>query len=778
MSRAAKTVPIVVLCAFIIAAPPAWAYWIPDGVRVSTAATDQMYPQITSDGVGGAIVTWYDYRSGSGYGIYAQRMSSLGTTSWTTDGVALCTTVGNQMYPTIASDGVGGAVVTWQRSGSGIYSIYAQRINASGLTQWDADGVVLCTGTGECDYPTIASDGAGGAIVTWYDGRGGSNFDIYAQRVNASGTALWTANGIAICTATGTQQFPQITSDGAGGAIITWDDYRAGYGIYAQRVNASGVVQWTANGIAICTATGNQMECQIASDGAGGAIITWDDYRAGYGIYAQRVNASGVAQWTANGVSLCTASGSRSKPMILPDGAGGAFVTWYDYRNGTADIYAQRVNSSGAAQWTANGVALCTAPAAQSTPTIASDGAGGAIVTWFDYRNDVHPDIYAQRVNGSGVAQWTTDGVPVCTGAGTQQYPLIISDTAGGAIITWWDQRGATQDVFAQRIDSKGQVRIVAPVIHYVRDVPHDQGGYVNIAIDRSRLDDALESHYPISQYNVWRRIVVAADARTNVSSGTWELLGSFAASHRDQYICSARTLADSTASGNPYSVYAVSAQTTTPSVWFMSAPDSGYSVDNIAPAMPGGLAATQSYVPIGLHLAWNMNQETDLAQYAVYRGTSSSFVPAPGNRVATPVQPEHFDNAWRWYSGYYYKVSAIDIHGNESVFAPAGPDDVTGTDTPKAPASSYLAQNYPNPFNPTTRIAFGLSAPGSVLLRIYDASGRLVRVLVNDERRAGRYEETWDGRDSSGRAVASGIYFYRFVTGSFKETRKMALMR
>jgi hypothetical protein len=172
------------------------------------------------------------------------------------------------------------------------------------------------------------------------------------------------------------------------------------------------------------------------------------------------------------------------------------------------------------------------------------------------------------------------------------------------------------------------------------------------------------------------------------------------------------------------------------------------------------------------------MNQESDLARYAVYRGSSASFVPAPGNRIATPRNPEYFDNAWRWNNVYYYKVSAIDIHGNESGFALARPDDVTGTDTPKAPAASYLAQNFPNPFNPTTRIAFGLSASGHVSLRIYDSAGRLVRALVNDERRAGRYEESWDGRASGGRAVASGIYFYKLTAGSFEQTRKMALLR
>jgi hypothetical protein len=152
--------------------------------------------------------------------------------------------------------------------------------------------------------------------------------------------------------------------------------------------------------------------------------------------------------------------------------------------------------------------------------------------------------------------------------------------------------------------------------------------------------------------------------------------------------------------------------------------------------------------------------------------------VPGPGNLAATPSDPEWFDGEWRWDSGYFYKVAAVDVHDNASVCALLGPDDVTGADSPRAPAATYLAQNFPNPFNPTTRIAFGLKAPAVITLRIYDASGRLVRTLVEGARPAGHYSELWDGRNVIGKAVASGIYFYRLDAGSFSETRKMVIMR
>ncbi|KPJ60611.1 MAG: hypothetical protein AMJ46_06375, partial [Latescibacteria bacterium DG_63] len=202
---------------------------------------------------------------------------------------------------------------------------------------WQQNGNSLCTAANDQERARIVSDGAGGAIITWKDCRGG-NYDVYAQRTDSTGTVLWTSDGVAICTtAAGAQCQPGISSDGAGGAIISWQDYRSGshYDIYVQRVNSSGTVQWTTNGVAICTASNNQEVPEIISDGAGGAIIVWYDYRSGsdYDIYAQRVNSSGTVQWTVNGVAICTASDYQKSARISSDGAGGAIITWEDFRS-------------------------------------------------------------------------------------------------------------------------------------------------------------------------------------------------------------------------------------------------------------------------------------------------------------------------------------------------------------------------------------------------------------------------------------------------------------
>ncbi|HEM47160.1 MAG TPA: T9SS type A sorting domain-containing protein, partial [Alphaproteobacteria bacterium] len=340
------------------------------------------------------------------------------------------------------------------------------------------------------------------------------------------------------------------------------------------------------------------------------------------------------------------------------------------------------------------------------------------------------------------------------------------------------------------------------PEIVAVRDVPGDQGGSVNLSWGASRLDPWPEQL--ITEYSVWRAIepaqavLMAASGAAVLTSapgdapdrdipairveetaaGTfyWKLISTVDAWYLESYSEVVPTLFDSTGVCDERHYFQVIAHTADPLLCWVSEPDSGYSVDNLAPEAPGGLAAAQSYTPGGMLLTWNPNDEIDLAGYRVYRGTEPGFVPGEGNLVAETPDTTAFDGDWNWQPGYWYKVSALDVHGNESPYAVTGPEDVTGDDP--MPVADFLAQNYPNPFNPLTTVRFGLRETGMARLGVYDAAGRLVRTLFEGRCPAGVWTVQWDGRDDAGRAVASGMYFCRLQAGAFRDTRKMILLR
>ncbi|MFB3897285.1 MAG: hypothetical protein ACE14V_13370 [bacterium] len=435
----------------------ALAWNIPGDVPVCTATTEQKFPAIATDGNGGAIITWRDFRDTTTQGgnIYAQRVDANGVFQWTLNGVAVCTALQDQDYPTIVSDSSGGAIITWEDHRLTAKGIYAQRINAGSISLWTTNGVAVCTSAYPQYYPQIISDGNGGAIITWF------YMDICAQRLDSNGNSLWTPNGVAVCTTGTFPGFPTLTSDGNHGAILTWQDTRkGGKDIYAQRIDSSGFAQWTSNGIAICTTSGSEQYPMIVSDDSGGAIITWYDDRNGNNdIYAQRINANGVPQWTANGVAVCSTANDQNSPMLVSDGSSGTIITWNDDRS---DIYAQRINASGVPQWSINGLAICTAANGQHYPGLISDNNGGAIIVWNDGRNGSGTNIYAQRVNANGVSLWTLNGVAIST-AGDQALPTPVSDGGSGAIIAWIDRRNYSAsniDIYAQSITANGFVPV------------------------------------------------------------------------------------------------------------------------------------------------------------------------------------------------------------------------------------------------------------------------------------------------------------------------------
>jgi hypothetical protein len=88
------------------------------------------------------------------------------------------------------------------------------------------------------------------------------------------------------------------------------------------------------------------------------------------------------------------------------------------------------------------------------------------------------------------------------------------------------------------------------------------------------------------------------------------------------------------------------------------------------------------------------------------------------------------------------------------------------------------LGRGFPSPFRGVTRIGYGLPEETRVRLRVFDVTGRLVRVLLDGPAEAGRHAVRWNGRDSGGQAVASGVYFYRFDAGDFHATRRVVRLR
>lgn len=248
--------------------------------------------------------------------------------------------------------------------------------------------------------------------------------------------AAWLPGGAAVCVPCNTSN-AAIAPDGAGGVFAVWEIGA----IYAQHLTATGDLApgWPAHGLPVCVSLNGPCCPWVIPDGAGGFFACWTDFRNNAvsqgDVYAQHVLADGTSApgWAINGMPATQEPGGDQRGVLAPDGTGGVFVTWWTPSN---NVWLQHLGASGtpAPGWPSNGIVACSLPS--SVPmSVISDGAGGAIMAWTDARRGGQIpngyDVYGVRYTASGTIGpgWAVNGNLLGPG---QWKPLLVPDGTGG----------------------------------------------------------------------------------------------------------------------------------------------------------------------------------------------------------------------------------------------------------------------------------------------------------------------------------------------------------
>lgn len=230
--------------------------------------------------------------------------------------------------------------------------------------------------------------------------------------------------------------------------------------------------QWSTDpqiNFSICTAGQTQRETEICRDSEGNFYIFWRDYRneptvfAG-DIYAQKLNINGEAQWSADGIPIVSKPAAQFDVKALFDGKDGIYLVWREAANLFSDykIYVQRINLDGTKLWGNFGILLQNISGKAVSHSISLSEDGDLLVSW--HLNDPSissVDIYAQKISNAGIIQWVSNGLKICNATGRHVYgSSIISDKKGGAYITWSDNRTdfSNLDIYAQQISANGNI--------------------------------------------------------------------------------------------------------------------------------------------------------------------------------------------------------------------------------------------------------------------------------------------------------------------------------
>lgn len=412
---------------------------IPIGVK---PAEDERYFDICTDGKGGAIILWDDGILPARTILKGQRVTKSGVKMWSDTGAVICADGNRQSQTKISYDNNGGCFFAYLTSevSSNDYEVKANRLDSNGNKLWGAGTWVSQQdgNAGEIDACTTTDNGF---FVVWNDPRNSKITwsDLYCQKLNSAGAVLWQTNGVVLCNSNYTQQYERCIPDNSGGAFIVWNDNRNSdsittrVDIFCQRINRNGAAVFGANGKALCTVPESQYRPDPVSDMKGGVIVNWNDFRNGpsspfnIDIYAQRFDSLGNMKWAADGILLCDAVLSQNNNRGVSDGNYGSIISWDDRRAGASiyDVYAQRIDSNGALLWGANDVLVSNAAGNQYKPQIVKTN-DGAIFCFEDTRTGLSDyNLYTMKIlNGGGLVGVSTTGSELVNSFSLKQnYP-------------------------------------------------------------------------------------------------------------------------------------------------------------------------------------------------------------------------------------------------------------------------------------------------------------------------------------------------------------------
>ncbi len=342
---------------------------------------------------------------------------------------------------------------------------------ATAVTGWAPTGVKVIDG--RANAPVAGSDGAGGVFISWLDERSfDTNYgDVFGQHLLRTGefNPLWPVLGAPIAAepAPLDELANEVAPGSDGSAFWLWNQRLPADGqrdLMLKRTLADGSLDpaWPSGGIDVIASPMLPRETSMCPDGTGGVFIAWRDRPLEAGaqtteaIHCQRVLADGTLApgWPVGGILIQSTFGVLSAPEVLADGAGGAYIK-YDHYDWTAPavrwVRVQRLLADGsiAPGWAGGGNQACTFPSIQSTvdQMLVSDAAGGVYVAWDDMRDtpagstNYQGDIYMARLapDGTRPPGWPDTGLPIHAAPGSQWYPRLCPDGAGGVLAVWRD---------------------------------------------------------------------------------------------------------------------------------------------------------------------------------------------------------------------------------------------------------------------------------------------------------------------------------------------------
>lgn len=375
--------------------------------------------------------------------------------------LAVADLASEEAQPLIVANIDGGAYVSWFSSDpAGTpafgYDVRLQRLDAAGHELWGHGGILIADrGFSSTQDYSLEVDPAGNALLAFRDDRSGST-QITATKVDAAGVQVWGPNGVQVTSTSAFLAAPSIAGTLDGAVMVAWTQNTS---IGLQRLSSSGMPTWGA-GLTMAPGSGSYSLADMhASDGTS-SILSFVFSSGGFGsprhLFAQKIDRTGALLWGANPVQVFDGGSLQfgAFPNFVTDGAGGAVFSWYS-SSPSLEVFAQRILGNGTEAFPHNGVSVSTdASQVRVGPAASFDEVEQEIFVLYEELNSAQSQsgLSAQKFDVSGTRAWGATGLAVQPLGGTSKGGAAVVATASGAQIFWTESLGFGQSVLRGQI--------------------------------------------------------------------------------------------------------------------------------------------------------------------------------------------------------------------------------------------------------------------------------------------------------------------------------------
>lgn len=748
---------------------------------------------ITTDGLGGALVVWEHWTS-NGPDIFANHLYGDGILEYITGSYPVCTLPLHQIGAQIISDNQNGAyLLFYETEGLMVYEskLKLQRIDNDCVPVWNNERIV-------CDLPDVIQVDAdftllnnGDVGIVWRDSRNEtlSYADLFAQKVDGDGLALWTEDGISVCVAPKGQRFPAIFTCGSD-QIYVWLDHRLQYDLYLQIKNSSGENYLPENGVKILESFCGGASNPVLSALRNGFLFAWEDsrYFDGHKIMYQIIDQLGYAALTQNGILLNDDSLYSSDPAICQTSDNNVAMVYTEYwGNQTTPtvwaIEAQKIGIDGTKLWSEDGITI-TPPAINyfDPPKICSDSWNGITFVAYSYETVYNVwesrKVFLDAISADG-QPWDEPRQIFSSDNCQIVNNLFYLNSCWKIYVVWTENIGNDYILHVTKTDGEamewdrvlGQTTAIGANISAALD-PDDKLIIAWCAYNQTNHKALYAQKISGAGDLLW------GDAHLEIADGNYDAQKPRVVVNNDgsSFVVFHRVLGGE----GDIKIQKISA---TGQILF--APTGNFVVfDQHDQDNPVAVSNDEN----GVIIAWeDARNDSNYDIYSICLDASGNYDnqcwTENGNAVRNywgdAISPCIISDGW-----HGAVVAWLDERsggpnqtgGSQDVFIQNINDNIIWSVPPdiSQPQHCQLNPVYPNPFNSSATISYYLPLAGQMSLKIYDLLGREVIKLTDDRQTAGWHLITFDGS-----AISSGIYFCVMETPEGQKfVRKMVLIK